>query len=75
MSSPGTQTDSPTDVLENHPFAEIRVGDGASLQRQVTERDIQLFAAVSEDVNPAHSRIASCAIAMLLISHRLKELA
>ena len=40
--------------LENHPFAEIRVGDGASLQRQVTARDIQLFAAVSGDVNPAH---------------------
>jgi phosphate acetyltransferase len=54
MSSPGTQTDSPTDFLENHPFAEIRVGEGASLQRQVTERDIQLFAAVSGDVNPAH---------------------
>ena len=42
------------DMLENHPFAEIRVGDGASLVRRVTERDIQLFAAVSGDVNPAH---------------------
>ena len=42
------------DFLENHPFAEIRLGDNASLQRQVTERDIQLFAAVSGDVNPAH---------------------
>ena len=42
------------DFLENHPFAGIRVGDGASLTRLVTERDIQLFAAVSGDVNPAH---------------------
>lgn len=42
------------DFLENHPFAEMNVGDGASLQRQVTARDIQLFAAVSGDVNPAH---------------------
>jgi phosphate acetyltransferase len=42
------------DFLENHPFAQIRLGDTASLQRQVTERDIQLFAAVSGDVNPAH---------------------
>ena len=42
------------DFLENHPFAEIRLGDNASLQRQVTERDIQLFATVSGDVNPAH---------------------
>ena len=42
------------DMLENHPFSEIRVGDGASLVRAVTDRDIQLFAAVSGDVNPAH---------------------
>jgi len=44
----------PNDFLENHPFAEIRIGDGASLTRLVTQRDIQLFAAVSGDVNPAH---------------------
>ena len=44
----------PADFLQNHPFDTIRVGDGASLQRQVTQRDIQLFAAVSGDVNPAH---------------------
>ena len=43
-----------TRVLENHPFAELRVGDGASLVRRVTSRDIQLFAAISGDVNPAH---------------------
>jgi len=42
------------DFLENHPFAEIGLGDTASLERRVTERDIQLFAAVSGDVNPAH---------------------
>jgi len=42
------------DVLENHPFDEIRVGDSAALVRRVTDRDIQLFAAVSGDVNPAH---------------------
>jgi phosphate acetyltransferase len=44
----------PGNFLENHPFADIWVGDGASLVRQVTQRDIQLFAAVSGDVNPAH---------------------
>jgi phosphate acetyltransferase/phosphate butyryltransferase len=43
-----------SDFLENHPFADIALGDGASLVRQVTQRDIQLFAAVSGDVNPAH---------------------
>lgn len=42
------------EFLENHPFAEICVGDSASLVRNVTNRDIQLFAAVSGDVNPAH---------------------
>ncbi len=42
------------DILENHPFGEIRVGEAASLVRRVTDRDIQLFAAVSGDVNPAH---------------------
>jgi phosphate acetyltransferase/phosphate butyryltransferase len=46
--------DEDTEFLENHPIAEIRVGDGASLLRTVTNRDIQLFAAVSGDVNPAH---------------------
>ncbi len=44
----------PGDFLENHPIDEIQVGDGATLHRLVTERDIQLFAAVSGDVNPAH---------------------
>ncbi|MEO5796777.1 MAG: bifunctional enoyl-CoA hydratase/phosphate acetyltransferase [Rhodoferax sp.] len=42
------------DFLENHTFSEIGVGDTASLERSVTHRDIQLFAAVSGDVNPAH---------------------
>jgi len=46
--------DPASEFLENHPFAEIREGDMASLVRQVTNRDIQLFAAVSGDVNPAH---------------------
>ena len=54
MSTPSQQPSPPADFLENHPFAEIRLGDGASLHRQVTARDIQLFAAVSGDVNPAH---------------------
>ncbi len=46
--------DAAADMLENHPFDTIHVGDGASLVRRVTNRDIQLFAAVSGDVNPAH---------------------
>lgn len=46
----------PTDpnFLENRTFAEIRVGDTASLQRTLTWDDIRLFALASGDVNPAH---------------------
>lgn len=40
--------------IENRTFDEIRIGDTASLQRTLTEEDIQLFALVSGDVNPAH---------------------
>ncbi|MFO1217867.1 MAG: bifunctional enoyl-CoA hydratase/phosphate acetyltransferase [Burkholderiaceae bacterium] len=43
-----------SDFLENRPFAELAPGDSASLVRTVSQRDIQLFAAVSGDVNPAH---------------------
>lgn len=42
------------DFLENRPFHEIAVGDTASLERRVTRRDIEMFAIVSGDVNPAH---------------------
>ena len=42
------------EYLENRTFDEIRVGDTASLQRTLTPRDIQLFAVMSGDVNPAH---------------------
>ncbi|EPR10983.1 bifunctional enoyl-CoA hydratase/phosphate acetyltransferase [Sphingobium indicum IP26] len=41
-------------IIENRTFDEIEPGDTASLTRTLTERDIQLFALVSGDVNPAH---------------------
>jgi phosphate acetyltransferase len=40
--------------LENRTYDQIKVGDTASLERAVTENDIELFALVSGDVNPAH---------------------
>lgn len=40
--------------IENRTFDEIEVGDGASITRKVTQEDVQLFAIVSGDVNPAH---------------------
>lgn len=41
-------------MIENRTYAEIKLGDTASLTHRVTQRDIDLFAAVSGDVNPAH---------------------
>jgi len=43
-----------SDLIENRTFDEIAVDDSACLVRQLTERDIQLFAVMSGDVNPAH---------------------
>jgi phosphotransacetylase/acyl dehydratase len=40
--------------IENRTFDEIAVGDSASLDRTLEQRDIELFAAMSGDVNPAH---------------------
>ena len=41
-------------LIENRTFDEIKVGESASVTRTLTEQDIQLFALVSGDVNPAH---------------------
>jgi phosphotransacetylase/acyl dehydratase len=40
--------------LENRTFDELTVGESASLSHLVTQRDIDLFAAATGDVNPAH---------------------
>ncbi|GAB3438681.1 bifunctional enoyl-CoA hydratase/phosphate acetyltransferase [Massilia solisilvae] len=42
------------DMIENRTFDELAVGDSASLTRTLTRRDIELFAVMSGDVNPAH---------------------
>jgi phosphate acetyltransferase len=49
-----TDVPQPTDWMENHPYDEIRVGDTAHLKRTLTNDDIELFAAMSGDTNPAH---------------------
>lgn len=41
-------------LLENRCYDEIQVGDSASLTRVLTKDDIELFAILSGDVNPAH---------------------
>lgn len=45
---------SPTGRIENHTFDEMNIGDGAHLSRTLQAEDIQIFAAMSGDVNPAH---------------------
>ena len=42
------------DWMENVTYDELAVGDNARLLRTVTLQDIQAFAAVSGDINPAH---------------------
>jgi phosphotransacetylase/acyl dehydratase len=41
-------------TIENRTFDEIAVGDSASTVRTLTREDIELFAVMSGDVNPAH---------------------
>jgi phosphotransacetylase/acyl dehydratase len=41
-------------MIENRTFDEIAVGDSAGSVRTLTKEDIELFAVVSGDVNPAH---------------------
>jgi len=40
--------------IENRTFDAIAIGDSASIVRTLTQEDIELFAVVSGDVNPAH---------------------
>src|SRR5271167_3893421 len=42
------------DRIENRTFSELKVGDSASISRVLTYKDIELFAIMSGDVNPAH---------------------
>tara|TARA_B110000503_G_C7101915_1_gene394177 strand:- start:293 stop:793 length:501 start_codon:yes stop_codon:yes gene_type:complete len=40
--------------ITNRTFEEINIGDTATYSRLVTDREVQLFAAVSGDCNPVH---------------------
>ncbi len=39
--------------IENRTFDSIKIGDSASIKRTLTQKDIELFAVMSGDVNPA----------------------
>lgn len=45
---------SDTELIENYTYSEIKLGQSARLLRTLTLEDIQAFAAVSGDTNPAH---------------------
>lgn len=49
-----TYTMSNEEFLENRTLEEINIGDTASITKTVTKKDIQVFAIMSGDVNPAH---------------------
>ena len=40
--------------IENRTFDELKPGDTANLVRTLTDKDIELFAIMSGDVNPTH---------------------
>jgi phosphate acetyltransferase len=40
--------------IENKTFDEMEIGDGAGITRTLGKQDIELFAVMSGDVNPAH---------------------
>jgi phosphate acetyltransferase/phosphate butyryltransferase len=42
------------EYIENRTFDELALGDTASLVRTLSKQDIELFAVMSGDVNPAH---------------------
>ncbi len=42
------------DLIVNKPYDELEIGDHASLSRTLTKKDIELFAVMSGDINPAH---------------------
>jgi len=49
-----TSNDTQDEWLENFLYDEVDVGDSAYIHRTLTMEDIQAFAAVSGDTNPAH---------------------
>jgi phosphotransacetylase len=40
--------------ITNKTYDEVKIGDSASMMRTLTKQDIQLFAVVTGDMNPAH---------------------
>jgi len=56
-------------MITNKTFDEIKIGDSASMQRQLTKQDIDLFGLLSGDMNPTH--FSDAYAQMLLDRHKL----
>ena len=41
-------------TLENRPYDTLSLGDSATFEKTLTEKELVLFAAVSGDINPLH---------------------
>jgi phosphate acetyltransferase len=54
MTEAAIELDEPRVLIENRTFDEIEVGERATLDRTLSRADIELFAVMSGDVNPAH---------------------
>jgi phosphotransacetylase/acyl dehydratase len=67
----GSATPTNVRMIENKTFDEIAVGDTASLSRRLTIEDIELFAVMSGDINPAHldEQYAKASMFQRLIGH------
>ena len=48
-----SKPDATTELVENRPFSEIKIGDSATVTRTITLDDLKLFAAATGDANPA----------------------
>ncbi len=53
ITSSAEETGAPA-LIRNRIYSELKVGDCASLSRTLSRKDIELFAIMSGDVNPAH---------------------
>ena len=47
-----SKPDATTELVENRPFSEIKIGDSATVTRTITLDDLKLFAAATGDANP-----------------------
>ena len=54
MLRPSPETETDVQYIENRTYDELAIGDSAELVRTLRRKDIELFAVLSGDVNPAH---------------------